>query len=336
MTPVRGMRALVCVLSIFSWTATASAAEEGTIFRIGTGGAGGTYFPVGDLIAQAIRNPPEGRACSDGGGCGVPGLIAVAQTSNGSVSNIKDIAAGRLESGFAQSDTVYWAYTGTGVFDGAAPITTLRAIANLYPESIHIVARRGAAIHSIRDLAGKRVSLDEPGSGTLIDARIILNAYGLSEADLKPEYIKPDVAAEKIRAETLDAFFIVAGFPTTTVATLAADDKIDLIPVEEPERTALMRGFRFFSGTAIPADAYPGLDETPTLSVGAQWIVDAGIDADLVHAITRALWNDSSRKLLDEGHPRAAGIARENALDGIAIPLHAGAERYYKETGVLE
>ena len=158
----------------------------------------------------------------------------------------------------------------------------------------------------------------------------------IAEADLKPEYIKPDLAAEKIRASTLDAFFIVAGFPTMTVAELAADGKIDLIPIAGPEKTALMQEFRFFSETLIQADAYPGIGETPTLSVGAQWIVDAGIDAGLVYEITRALWNDSSRRLLDEGHPRAAGIVRERALDGVTIPLHAGAERYYKETGVME
>ncbi|NQU59188.1 MAG: hypothetical protein HQ513_18310, partial [Rhodospirillales bacterium] len=93
-----------------------TSAQDINFFRIGTGGTGGTYYPVGGVIAQAISNPPGSRSCEKGGSCGVPGLVAIAQSSNGSVSNIRGIANGTLESGFAQSDTVYWAYSGTGVF----------------------------------------------------------------------------------------------------------------------------------------------------------------------------------------------------------------------------
>ena len=124
----------------------------------------------------------------------MPGLVAIAQSSNGSVANVDAIRSGELESGFVQSDIAYWAYTGTGIFEGQGKVENLRAIASLYPESIHIVARKGAGIATVRDLKGKRVSLDEPGSGTLVDARIILEAFGLSEADLQAEYIKPSPA----------------------------------------------------------------------------------------------------------------------------------------------
>ena len=101
------------------------------------------------------------------------------------------IASGSLQSGFTQSDVAYWAYNASGIYEGRPKVDTLRAIANLYPESFHLVARKGSGIKSIKDLKGKRMSLDEPGSGTLVDARLILAAYGLTEKDVKAEYLKP-------------------------------------------------------------------------------------------------------------------------------------------------
>ena len=141
-------------------------AQNVSFFRIGTGGTAGTYYPIGGLLANAISNPPGSRACNEGGSCGVPGLIATAVASNGSVANINGITSGSLESGFTQSDVAYWAYTGTGTYEGKPKVAGLRLIANLYPESIHLVARKGAGIKTAADLNGTRVSLDEPGSGT--------------------------------------------------------------------------------------------------------------------------------------------------------------------------
>ncbi|MDK9696728.1 MAG: TAXI family TRAP transporter solute-binding subunit, partial [Siculibacillus sp.] len=171
--------------------ATLATAQQMSFFRIGTGGTAGTYFPIGGLLSNAISNPPGSRECDKGGSCGVPGLIATAVASNGSVANINGIVAGSLESGLTQSDVAFWAHSGTGVFDGKPKIEELRAIANLYPETIHLVARKGSGIKSPADLKGKRVSLDEPGSGTLIDARIVMGAYGVTEKDVKAEYLKP-------------------------------------------------------------------------------------------------------------------------------------------------
>ena len=120
----------------------------------------------------------------------MPGLVATAVASNGSVANANGIAAGTMQSGFVQSDVAYWAYNGTGIYEGRPKADGLRAIASLYPESFQLVARKGSGIKSVTDLKGKRLSLDEPGSGTLVDARLILSAYGLTEKDLKAEYLK--------------------------------------------------------------------------------------------------------------------------------------------------
>ncbi|MGH6899782.1 MAG: TAXI family TRAP transporter solute-binding subunit [Geminicoccaceae bacterium] len=324
---------------LLTWLGAASLepvqAQEMRFFRIGTGGVAGTYYPIGGLIADIISNPPGARPCERGGSCGVPGLVAIAQSSNGAVANVDAIASGALESGFVQSDVAHWAYTGTGIYKGQGEIENLRAITNLYPESIHIVARKDAGIGSVRDLAGKRVSLDEPGSGTLVDARIILEAFGLSEDDLIPAYVKPSRAIPMIDEGQLDAFFIVAGYPTGSVLELCATTGCELVPIEGPEVDALLERSPFFARDVIPAGTYPGVGETNTVSVGAQWVVGAEVDEELVYGITKALWHENARKLLDDGHIKGLAITLETALDGIAIPLHPGAARYYREAGLL-
>jgi hypothetical protein len=241
-----------------------------------------------------------------------------------------------MESGLAQSDVAYWAHTGTGTYMERGRNENLRAIASLYPEDIHLVARRGSGLRSVLDLRGKRVSLDEPGSGTLVDARMILAAYGMTEDDIEPVYIKPSPAIDMMQAGKLDAFFIVAGYPAKAVADLAANAGAELVPIEGPEIDALVKKFNFFSRHVIPAGTYIGVGETRTLSVGAQWLVGAHVDAELVYRITRALWNDTTRKLLDSGHEKGRAITLKTALDGIAIPLHPGAERYYREVGMIK
>jgi TRAP transporter TAXI family solute receptor len=314
----------------------AATAQDMQFFRIGTGGTGGTYYPVGGLLAQAISNPPGSRACEEGGSCGVPGLVAIAQSSNGSVANVNGIQSGSLESGFSQADVAFWAYTGTGIFEEQGKVDNLRAIANLYPESIHLVARKDAGISSVEDLAGKRVSLDEPGSGTLVDARIILNAHGLTEDDVEAEYIKPTPAIDKIRDGQLDAFFIVAGYPVGAVVELASSAGLELVPITGAEADAIIEQYPFFAHDLVPAGTYEGVEtDTPTLSVGAQWLVSADVDEELVHDITAALWNDNTRKLLDAGHAKGKLITSDTALEGVGIPLHPGAERFYRDAGLL-
>ncbi|MDH3634811.1 MAG: TAXI family TRAP transporter solute-binding subunit [Gammaproteobacteria bacterium] len=310
-------------------------ADDLQFFRIGTGGVGGTYYPIGGIIASAVSNPPGSRPCNQGGSCGPPGLVVIAQSANGSVANVMDMQHGHLESGFVQSDIAYWAYTGSGTFEGEKPFRMLRAIANLYPESIHVVTRKDSGIRSIRDLAGKRVSLDEPGSGTLIDAELVLSIYGISKKDIRVEYMKPGLAVKRIRDNKLDAFFIVAGYPSRAVAELAKDTTITLIPIDGAEADQLVSQYRFFSRADIPAGVYSGVPRVETVSVGAQWLVAATMEDETIYQITKTLWNQNSRKLLDGGHAKGRYITLETAMDGITVPLHPGARRFYDEIGIL-
>lgn len=311
-------------------------AQDITFFRIGTGGTAGTYFPIGGLIANAISNPPGSRACADGGSCGVPGLVATAVASNGSVANVNAIAGGSMQSGFVQSDVAYWGYTGTGIYEGRPKVETLRAIANLYPESFHLVARKGSGIKTIKDLKGKRMSLDEPGSGTLVDARLILSAYGMTEKDIKAEYLKPQQSADKLKDGALDAFFSVSGWPQGAISELAATTGIDLVPIDGPEAEKLIKQYTFFSADEIPDGAYKNVAGVKTVSVNAIWATTSKLPDALIYGVTAALWNPNTRKLLDSGHAKGKTIKLETAVDGLGIPLHAGAEKFYKEKGLIK
>ncbi|WP_128293491.1 TAXI family TRAP transporter solute-binding subunit [Afifella aestuarii] len=312
-----------------------SFAQDVKFFRIATGGTSGTYFPIGGLIANAISNPPGSRPCDEGGSCGVPGLVATAIASNGSVANVNAINSGGVESGFSQSDVAYWAQTGTGVFEGKGKVEKLRAIANLYPESIHLIASKSSGIKSVADLKGKRVSLDEPGSGTIVDARLILGAWGLSEDDIEADYLKPNQAADRMRDGAMDAFFFVGGFPAGAIVELASNTDITVVPIAGDEADSVVSDYEFFAANTIPAGTYEGQDEdVETLSVGAQLVTSADQPEELIYEITKALWNDNTRKLLDNGHAKGKVITLDTALDGVGIPLHPGAKKFYDEAGV--
>ncbi|WP_415184701.1 TAXI family TRAP transporter solute-binding subunit [Phaeovulum sp.] len=329
--------AIVGLVMALGLTTGPAVAQDMTFFRIGTGGTAGTYYPIGGLIANAISNPPGSRECDQGGSCGVPGLVASALAANGSVANVNAIAGGTLESGFAQSDVASWAYSGTGIWEGKPAVEKLRAIANLYPESIHLVARADAGISGVADLKGKKVSMDEPGSGTLVDARIILEGYGLSEDDVQAEFLKPDQAADRMRDGAMDAFFFVGGFPAGAIAELASQHPVTLVPIRCEEAGDTCEKYPFFASDMVPAGTYQGVDvDTPTLSVGAQWITSADQPEELIYGITKALWNENTRKQFDAGHAKGKLIRAETALAGVGIPLHPGAERFYKEAGLLK
>ncbi len=320
-------------------------------FRIGTAATSGTYFVIGAEIANAISKPPGSRDCARGGSCGVEGLVAVAQATQGSISNAVAIGTGQLDAAFIQADIASWAYHGKAPLvkacrgsktlpeNGAAllakmgPLRNLRAVATLYPEAIHIVTRNDAKLRTLADLKGRRVSLGEPGSGTLASARLVLDAIGLSECAVKAQYPRLSEAVGLLEKDGIDAFFLIGGYPVPAIADAASMEEIRLLPIPATTRDKLTRQFGFLPAI-IPGGTYPSIDaETATVAMPALFVVSAALPDDLVYGITKALWQDSTRRLLDSGHPAGKRIRIENALSGITIPLHSGAARYYQEVG---
>jgi TRAP transporter TAXI family solute receptor len=289
--------------------------------RIGTGGTAGTYYPVGGLMATVVSQTGK--------------IVATAQSSNGSLGNVISVASGSLESGFSQADVASWAYEGTGIFEGKPRLGNLRLIANMYPESIQIVVKSGMGIRTISDLKGKRVALDEAGSGTLISARQVLAAYGLKESDIQPEYIKPNQAGDKLRAGTLDAFFFTGGAPARAITDLVPIG-IDLLPLDGPQAQRMRKASPFLVTDTIAADTYPNIAATPTLSVGAQWITRDTVDSELVYQATKSLYSAMGQQALLQGHVKGRFITLANAVQGAGIPYHPGALRFYKEVGALK
>jgi uncharacterized protein len=310
-------------------------AQEPRIFRIGTAGTAGTYFLIGGAIAGAISSPPGSPDCTRPGSCGVPGLVATAQATQGSVENVQLLAREQLESAFVQADVAHWAYTASEMFRNGPPVGNLRAIAALFPEAVHVVVAADGPIHGLADLKGRRVALGEPESGTLADARLVLAAVGLKESQLTPFNYRLAQSTAALREGALDALFQVGAPPVPGIVEAAAAAPIRLLPIPQATAEALRRQHRFFTPSTIPAGAYPGADEaTPTVAIRALWVTTSEQPEALIHAITRALWQDSTRKVMQARHPAGAQIVLERALDGLGIPLHSGAERFYREAGL--
>ena len=316
----RAALALAGGFSALGFVAVPAVAQQ-RFFRIGTGGTGGTYYPVGGMIANAVSTDK---------------INVSAVATNGSVANVNGIIGGSMESGFSQADINAWAYTGTGLYEGKPKIEELRVIANLYPESVHVVVKKGAGIKSLADLKGKRVSIDEPGSGTIVNARALLAAYGVAEKDIRPEYLKQVQSAEKFKDGSLDAYFQTTGYPQGTLSELAATNGFELLPIEGAEREKIMAQYKFFIKDKIPDGVYKDVKGVETLAVGAQWTTTSKQPDDLVYEITKALWSDKTRTAMDAGHAKGKEIRKETALAGVGIPLHAGSEKYYKEIGLVK
>lgn len=304
--------------------------------RIGTGPTGGTYFPMGGLIANAISNPPGSRPCDRGGSCGVPGLIAAAVSTNGSVANVEALQAGAMDLALAQADVAFWAWKADGIFSSREPLADLRALGYLYPESIHLVARADSGITSVADLKGKRVSLGEEKSGTLVEARLILNAFGLKTSQVKPAYLRPGPSADKLAAGELDAFFFVGGAPIQAITDLAAETPVRLVPIDGATGNKLADIFPYLTANTIAAGTYPGQeDDVPTLAVGAVLLTTAKMPEKLAYGITRSLWHPVSLDLYRRGHPGGGRLDPTRAMQNTGVPLHAGAARYYQEVQEL-
>jgi TRAP transporter TAXI family solute receptor len=313
----------------------ASADTETRFFRIGTAPTGGTFFEIGAVVASAISSPVEGAPCPQSGDCGVPGLVAVAQATQGSVENVRLVASGQIDSGFVQADLAAMAYAGTGGFAEGGPQRRLRAIASMFPEALQIVVAVDSPIRSVADLAGKTIAVGDQGSGTAAIAGGLFAAAGLGDGDIVRKYVGPAQAVEEMRAGTVDAMILAGSYPVPAIRELAATMPVRLVPVSGAVAARFEAQHQYFGNVAIPAGTYRNVD-TDTASVGffALWIVRDDADEELVHDITRAAWSDAASQLYARLDPIGRQIKLANALKGMSLPLHPGAARFYREQGL--
>jgi TRAP transporter TAXI family solute receptor len=304
-------------------------------FQIATGSTSGTYFPVAEFLAGLLSHPPGIGRCETANVCGPAGLIVNTRASEGSTANVLAVNAGLANSGLAQADVVEMALKGQGPFRRSEGAKNLRVIANLYNEAVHLLATADAKILNVSDLRGKRESLSDEGSGTIITARAVLRAYGLNERRIVPNYDSPDTAAELMREGKLDAMFFVGGTPVTLVEQLLEQDVGVLIPVDGPGRDRLLKSEPYLSADLIPQGVYTGSPPIDTISVSALWITNMNQPADLIYGMVKALYNPRNRPLIENRKVGSAFLDAKTAAQRTVAPLHEGALRYFTESGVL-
>jgi len=304
-------------------------AQPRRFVNVATGGTAGVYFPLGSALARLWTER-------------VPGVQATAQTTGASVANVRLLQRGEVEVAFAQNDIVYYAFQGIEMFS-RDPQTRLRGMAMLYPETVQIVTLRQKNINSVADLAGKRVAVGAPGSGTEVNARQILRLYDLGYVQTRqihglPRTVQADFlsfaeAADQLKDGVIDAAFLTAGVPTAAVQDIAATRDLKIVPIPEAVAARLRERYPYYTPVVIPPNSYRGQAEpVPTVAVMAMLVTRSDLPEDLVYELTKTLWENVA--VLHQAHARGRDIRLETARAGMPIPLHAGALRYYRERGV--
>ncbi len=303
------------------------------LFSIGSGGIGGNYFLLSNLISSIVSKPYNSLSCEKGGGCGILGLQVLNISSKGSVDNLKKLQKNTIQSAFIQSGVTYWAYTGTEMFANKKKQDNLRAIASLYPEKMHILVRKDAQISTVADFVGKRISVSSRNSGTLIGARIILNAYKVTEDDMETEYLTVSEAMDKIKNNKIDGMFFSVGEPAPFLVELLKEgNKYKLLSIGKAEIKQILKKGHYILPATIEANVYNSISKIDTISVYALWVTTKTADKELIYKLTKALWQDSSKFLIKTSN-LGGKIDVKTSLKGIGIPLHQGAKKYYNEIG---
>jgi len=318
----------IVLLALMLALPSSADAENLRLLRIGTGGKTGVYYPIGKIIAQGLTGGESIEENGKYGENGVPGYIGVAQNSAGSIENVQKVAASEIEAGLVQADVAAWAFQAGHVFKDNDQVKGIRAIASLYPEKFQIVVRSDANVRTVNALRGKRISIDEIGSGTLAAMRIVLEAHGITENDLLPVYLKPVFTHDKIVSGDLQGFVMMAGAPMAAVSQLLRVG-IALVPISPKIATRIQARYPYLVAGRIPADTYEGVPEVSTIQVHALLVVNETMDDEIAYQITAALWSQRTLSMLKAGHPQGKLITPATALVGISIPLHPGAKKYY-------
>jgi TRAP transporter TAXI family solute receptor len=277
-----------------------------------TGGTTGTYYPLGGAMATIIENET--------------GIDTTAESSQASAANMTALADGGAQIAFVQTDTAFYAAEGTNMFEGEK-IDTVSAIGALYPETIQLVTTADSGIATFDDLAGKKISVGAPGSGTYINAEQLLEVHGMTMDDIDAQNLDFGESQESLQAGQIDAAFITAGTPTGAVESLSATADVVIVPVAEDKAAELIEKYPYYANDTVPSGTYGLTEDVPTVSVLAMLVVQNDLSEDLVYDITKAIYENTDQIQ----HAKAAFIKSETALDGIGINIHPGAQKYFDE-----
>lgn len=318
-------KALGAAAIALSLTAGGAMAQQRVFFGIATGGTGGTYYPLGGMLAQLISN----KATIDG-----KKVSATAESAGASVANAKLLGNEEIESAFVAADILDAAYNGRAQFDGQ-PVKNLRALGALYPETVQLVTRADSGISSIKDLKGKSISSGSPGSGQYQLLTDLLRVNGLTRDDVKEDSSSFTQAVDKIKDGNLDATLITAGVPTAAVTDFAQAHDLKIVPISGPELDVLLKEQPFYTKVNLPANTYKGQTEAvPTLAVLAVWATNDSVSDDMAYQVTKALFENLP--IMGQVHVQGKNITLDTAMAVGTTPIHPGALKYYKEKGVAK
>jgi TRAP transporter TAXI family solute receptor len=290
-----------------------------TFVNLLTGGTAGVYYPLGVSLGRIYGEK-------------IPGIRTSVQSTKASVENLNLLQAGKGEIAFTLGDSLIAAWKGDAEAGFKAPLDKLRGIAGIYPNYVQIVASKESGITTLADLKGKRLSVGAPKSGTELNARAILAAAGLSYADLgKVEYLPFAESVDLVKNRQLDATLQSAGLGVASIRDLSTSVPIRMVAVP-PEIVAKI-GDPFRPGV-IPAGTYTGQDQdVPTATIPNFLVTHSGVSDELAYAMTKELFANLDQ--LAAAHAEGKKITLERALDGMPVPLHPGAERFYREKGLV-
>jgi len=285
---------------------------------MGTGGTAGTYYAFGGVLGQYMKNKG--------------GVDVTVVSTDGSKANIQGIDAGDYQLGTVQSDVMAYAWEGSKSFEEDGAIDTFRVIGGLYAETVQLVTM-DASIKSVADLKGKAVSIGAPGSGVYFNAIDVLTAAGLSEDDIKPQYLSFADSAEGLKDGKIDAAFVVAGAPTPAITELTTTNDAYLVPIDGEIGEKVLASCPYYTALAIPAGTYQGQDEdVMTVTVKATMIISADATEEQAYAVTAAIFDNIDE--ITAENAKGAELSIENATSGMTAPFHAGAAKYFKEKGI--
>jgi len=295
----------------------APSGEEQKFLTIGTGGSSGPYYTIGGAMAKVFKEKL--------------GYNASVQSTGASVENVNLLKAKKIDLAFAMSDVVSFAYNGQENFKETGAIKDLRAMSGLYLNYVQIVTLKDRNIKSVADLKGKRVGVGAPNSGVEVNARMVLNGHGITYDDIKPDYLSYAEAIEQLKNNAIDAAFVTSGLPNATVIDLMTTKDVEIVPIQAADIDKLAQQFPFFVKAEIPAGTYKNEQPVPTAAIRNIMLIRADLSEEQAYKITKTFFENMDA--FREAHSAAKEIDVKEAGKDLVIPLHPGAEKYFKEVG---
>ncbi len=318
---------ILLVTALFLLTVVSLSYGRRIFVTIGTGGVTGVYYPAGGAISKMVNKMYKEY-----------GIKATVESTGGSVYNINAVMSGDLDFGICQSDREYEAWNGLAEWKNKGPQKNLRSVFALHPESITLIASVDSGIKSVADLKGKRVNLGNPGSGQLQNSKDILKAFGISLKDIHPEYVKAVEAPGLLQDGRIDAFFFTVGHPNGTIKEATSGRiKVRIVSITGPAVDKLIKTHPYYAKSIILKKFYPmaaNKTDAATIGVKALLVTSKKEPKKIVYAITKEVFEhlDTFRKL----HPAFEVLTKQNMLEGLTAPIHKGALKYYKESGLIK